>query len=106
MYQRYYFALAVGATLLTAAWLFRPDERTTITSFGAFVSWSLTALVGGEVERVTSDGSVVAAPVPAEVRWLTFLFALLSLLALILYTVGVYPPNTDDEPLSDSQTNG
>lgn len=106
------YALATGATLLTAAWLFRPGERTAVTSFGAFVAWGLTALLGGDVDRYAASGDavetvnnttlavdqgaqLVAVPVPTELRLFAVLWALLSGLALILYTFGVYPPAHD-----------
>lgn len=111
------YALATGATLLTAAWLFRPGERTAVTSFGAFVAWGLTALLGGDVDRYAASGDavetvnnttlavdqgaqLVAVPVPTELRLFAVLWALLSGLALILYTFGVYPPadGTGEDP--------
>jgi hypothetical protein len=109
----HYYALATGAAALTAAWLFRPRERTAVTSLGAFLAWSLTALLGGSTERfdgavetvetvnnttlaVQQSGTTVAAPVPDEVRLLAALWALLSALALVLYVLGVYPPVETD----------
>ena len=111
----HYYAIAAAAVLLTAAWLFRPAERTAITTLGAFLAWALTALLGGATEtyaaaggelRQASDGTyhavslgeeVVAAPVPDEIRLFATLWALLSALALVLYVWGVYPP-ADETP--------
>ena len=105
----HYYAVALFAGALTAAWLFKPTERTAVTTFGAFVAWGLTALTGNDVERfdhsvetvetvnnttlaVAQAGTTVPAPVPAEMRYFATLWALLSGLALILFVLGVYPP--------------
>jgi hypothetical protein len=115
MLLTHYYALAGAAALLTAAWLFRPRDRTQVTTLTAFFAWSLTALLGGDTEvfdasnetittapngtelAVETAGEFVAAPVPAEVRYFAALWALLSGLALILYVWGVYPPTNGDE---------
>lgn len=118
----HYYALATGATLLTAGWLFRPRDRTTVTSLGAFISWGLVALLGADVEQralapetvetvnntsvaVGNGTTLVAAPVTTELRLFATLWALLSGLALILYIVGVYPPGdaTGDDPIKADQ---
>ena len=116
MLLTHYYAIATAAVLLTGAWLFRPQERTAITTLGAFLSWGLVALLGGATEtyaqggeslQQAGDGSyhavaageqLVAAPVPEEVRLFATLWALLSALALVLYVWGVYPP-ADETPV-------
>ena len=118
----HYYAVALFAGALTAAWLFRPRERTQVTTLTALVAWALAAVLGGDVEvfdasnetvvgnvsdgtavAVETSGQLVAAPIPTPVRWLFGLFALLSGLAAILYVVGVYPPATDD-PINNEET--
>lgn len=112
------YAIALFAVLATAAWLFRPTERTAVTTAGAFLSWSLVALLGDETETYAdsggelveaSDGTyhavgigeeLVAAPLPDEARLFAVLWALLSALALLLYIWGVYPPE-DDTPIDN-----
>jgi len=115
MLTTHYYVLIALAGALTAAWLFRPRERTQVTTLTALVAWGLAAVLGGDVEvydasnetvvgnvsdgtavAVETTGQLVAAPVPVSVRWLFGLFALLSGLAAILYVAGVYPPATDD----------
>ena len=111
----HYYAIAVAAVLLTAAWLFKPQARTAITTLGAFLAWSLVALLGGSTQTYadagaelveTQEGSpawitvaqgqeLVAAPVPDEIRLFAAMWALLSLLALTLYVWGVYPPESE-----------
>jgi len=97
MLLTHYYAIATAAVLLTGAWLFRPTERTQITTLGAFFAWGLTGLLGGDTE-VASGGSVLAAPVPEEMRLFAALWAVLSALALVLYVWGVYPPQSTDRP--------
>jgi len=93
----YWLSLALAASLLTAAWLYKPEERTNVTALGAFLAWGLTALLGGDVTIFDeSAGEMVSAPVPEEIRLFAALWAVLSGMALILYVTGVYPPDTDD----------
>jgi hypothetical protein len=114
MLLTHYYALAIAAALLTAAWLFRPADRTQVTTVGAFLAWGLTALLGGSTEtyaqggeslQQAADGSyhavaageqLVAAPVPDEIRLFATLWALLSGLALLLHVWGVYPPDSEE----------
>jgi hypothetical protein len=115
MLLTHYYALATGAVLLTAAWLFRPDARVKVTTLGAFLAWSLVALLGDQTETfdhaveaietgpngtelaVQQPGQLVATPVPDELRFFAAMWALLSVLALLLAAWGVYPPS-DDNP--------
>jgi hypothetical protein len=100
MLLTHYYAIAACAGLLTGAWLFRPQERTAITTLGAFLAWGLVGLLGGDTE-VATGGSVLAAPVPDEIRLFATLWALLSALALVLYVWGVYPP-ASEEPVDQA----
>jgi len=111
----HYYAVALFAAALTAAWLFQPRSRTQITTFGAMVAWTLVALLGDQTtvfdpaieEVVTTNnsseiavqtaGRMVEAPVPDEVRLFAGLWGLLSALALILHIMGVYPPAMDQD---------
>jgi hypothetical protein len=124
MLATHYYVLVLLAGALTAAWLFRPRDRTQVTAFGALFAWGLAAVLGGDVEiydasnetvvgnvsngtavAVETTGEFVAAPVVAPVRWLFGLLALLSALAGILYVVGVYPPTTDDPMIDQNEPN-
>ena len=122
MLLTHYYALACAAVLLTGAWLFLPERRTGITTLGAFLSWGLVALLGGATETYADAGGelqqagddtyhavglgeqLVAAPVPDEVRLFALLWALLSVLALILYAAGVYPPESEQPAEKRMQT--
>lgn len=120
MLLTHYYAVAIAATLLTAAWLFRPDARTAVTTLGAFLGWGLTALLGDSTEvyatqpatvetvnsttvAVPQGEALAAVPVPAELRLFATFWALLSALALLLYVWGAYPP-ADERPVADSES--
>jgi len=110
MLLTHYYALAAGATLLTAAYLFRPRERVRVTTLGGFLAWGLVALFGEATETfdynietiqtapngtelaVQTTGELVAAPVPDELRFFAAFWAILSALTLLLSVWGVYPP--------------
>jgi hypothetical protein len=111
----HYVAITAGAVVLTGAWLFKPEDRTAITTLGAFLAWGLTALLGGSVTTYADQGAVLRTPtndtalavaqgdalvgaaVPDGVRLFAALWAVLSALALVLYVQGVYPPTEDFE---------
>lgn len=103
MLQTYFLVVAAIAGASTLSWLFIED-RISVTAFVAFAGWTLLAVFGGSVEVLLEDGTRVDAAVPSEVRWLLFGLALVSFLALTLYQLGVYPPDSTD-PYHDSQTN-
>jgi hypothetical protein len=121
MLLTHYYAIAVAAVLLTAAWLFAPEARTALTTLGAFLAWGLVALLGGSTQTYADSGAelqqagdntyhavaigeeLVAAPVPDELRLFAVMWALLSVLALTLYVWGVYPPDSE-QPVEVSQT--
>lgn len=102
MMQTHWLVVVAIAGASTAAWLYRPRERTAIATLAAFLSWLLAAFSGGDIETVTDSGSTVAVPAAFELRMLMTAFAVLSAVALLLYVAGVYPP-TVDEPMRDQQ---
>jgi hypothetical protein len=118
MLLAHYYAIATAAVLLTAAWLFRPEARTQVTTLTAFLAWGMTALLGGDTETYVDAGATVqtannttlavpqgatltGAPVPEEIRLFATLWALLSALALLLHVWGVYPP-ADESPVDQA----
>jgi hypothetical protein len=106
MLQEYFFALALLAGACTAGWLFRPDERATVTTAVAFLSWTVLAVFGGTVEKSSGCcGSTTAAGVPTEIRGILLILALLSFLAFTLHRFGAYPP-TNDQPYIGGVRNG
>ena len=118
----HYLAITAGAVVLTGAWLFKPEDRTAITTLGAFLAWGLTALLGGSVTTYADQGAVLRTPtndtalavaqgdalvgaaVPDAVRLFAALWAVLSALALVLYVQGVYPPEDFENDRKQTET--
>ena len=90
MFQAQYLALFAFAAACTFAWLYL-ERRVLISGMTAAAGWLTLALVGADVETVSS-GEVVTAAVPDPLRWLFAVLGVLSVLAVILYTAGAYPP--------------
>lgn len=95
MIETHWMLLAGFALSMTLAWLFI-ERRITTTTILAGVGWSLASLTGGNLTRITNDGTEVAVDVGVLQYVCTFL-ALLSFMALLLSRFGHYPP-TDDDP--------
>lgn len=100
MDQPYYLGAALVAIASTAAYLYRPTERVPVSGTVAFLLWSFLALNGGDVTIIDNTGSQQAAPVPDELRFVMVALSVLSLLAVALWAMGVYPPEREgeDEP--------
>ena len=90
MLELHWLALSALATAFTFAWLF-VERRITTTTILAATCWSLLALSGGSLERITETGTRVSADVGYLV-WVCTLLAILSMLAGVLYVFGHYPP--------------
>ena len=96
MLARYAFALGAFASILTLAWLFLDDRRVTFTSGLSFTLWAYLALSTGDLTVFDPTGGQTPAPLPDEYRMILALLAMLSLLAFILYRVGIYPPTEEN----------
>lgn len=94
MLELHWFALTAFAFFMSVAWLFI-ERRITTTSALAGATWALAAVSGGDLTRITQDGTEVAVEV-GVLQYICTLMALLSLLVLILYRFGEYPPGPDD----------
>jgi len=100
MLETHWFALVGFAFSMSVAWLFI-ERRITTTSGLAGITWALAALSGGNLTRITNDGTEVAASVD-ELQYLCTLMAVLSFMVLLLYRFDAYPPNADD-PMNPDQ---
>jgi len=100
MLETHWILLVGFAFLMSVAWLFI-ERRITTTSALAGVTWALAALTGGNLTRITQDGSEVAVSVD-ELQYICTIMAVLSLMVLILYRFDAYPPNADD-PMNPDQ---
>lgn len=108
MYQIYWLGLGIFATIMTLAWLFpalfgAPDPefgRVTLTSLVSFLAWGVMALYAPTVETI-QGGSVIDAAVSIEVQLFVAALSVVSLLTLVLYQLGVYPPEANEIPQPD-----
>lgn len=94
MLQLHWFTLLALASALTAAWLFYP-ERIGTSSLLASGLWFYAAYTGGDLTMITESGTEVAVSAP-ELQYVALAFAILSLLARVLYWFGEYPPNVQE----------
>lgn len=93
MLETHWFALAAFALLMTLSWLFI-EKRITTTSALAGATWALAALTGGNLTRITEDGTEIAVSI-GSLQYFCTLLALLSFMVLILYRFDEYPPGPD-----------
>jgi len=94
MLESHWLLVAGFAMSMTVAWLFLP-KRITTTSALAGAAWAYAALTGGQLTRITEDGTEIAVSI-GELQYFCTLLAVLSFLALILYRFDAYPPGGDD----------
>lgn len=102
MLKTYYLGVAIFAAACTYLWAFR-DDRITLTGTLATASWALLALTGSEVVTQTSCCQVTTA-VPPAVRYLQAGLALLSFIAVVLYHLGVFPPEEERRNIPDQES--
>lgn len=109
MDQPYYLGTCVVAIAATAAYLYVPGERVTVSGTVATLLWAFLGLNGSDVTILDDTGSQTAAPVPEELRWIMIALSVLSLLAVVLWSIGVYPPEREGEDVAGTDryaTNG
>ena len=102
MDQIYVLAAGFVALVFTLAWLY-VHERVTVSGTVAFLLWGYLALQGGDATVVDDTGAQQAVPVPDELRLILAALSVLSLLAVVLWTLGVYPPETEGESADKSK---
>lgn len=100
MLLTYWLTVVAIAGVCTLAYFYQPRERVIPTALGSAIGWAIAAIFGGDVE-VASNGSLVAAPVPDPIRFFLTFWALLGILALLLYVAGVYPPTPAERTPTD-----
>lgn len=93
MIESHWFALFAAASVLTLAWLFVESNVAFSTMLAAGL-WFLLAYTGGDLTRYSDCCThQVAAP---ELQYVALALGLASLLARFLYSLGEYPPNTQE----------
>lgn len=99
MLQIYWFALAAFATLCTWTWLVvEPEEKVYFTAGLGAAAWTFLALTARGVERSLEAGGMEPADAGVIVQLFIGILALLSLLVIVLYRAGLYPPPDDEAP--------
>jgi len=93
--ETHWLAVGVFSMITTLGWLYRPTERLTVTALLSTFGWAWMALTADSLVRYTQTGEVV--PLSAgSLAYVAAFLAVLSMLALILYRFGHYPPTEDD----------
>jgi len=100
--ELHWLAVGVFATILTLGWIYRPDERLTTTAMLSTGAWAWMALTAQSLTRYTETGETIDVAAGSLAYFPAFL-AVLSMLALILYRFGHYPPREDDPAEVDIQ---
>lgn len=90
-----WLSLGAFATLMTLTYAFiLPDERVYFSAGLAAVAWGVMSMSAQNLTRLTDQGKTEGVETPS-LQFFTFVLALLSLLVLILYRFGEYPPETE-----------
>lgn len=97
--ESHWFAVAAFSMIFTLGWLF-VEKRVTTTAMLAAAGWSFCAFTAQSLTRITQTGAEVSVPA-GSLAYFCIALALVSLLALVLYRFGLYPP-TDDQPANGS----
>jgi hypothetical protein len=108
MLQIYWLSIGLFSGVMTLAWLFpslfgaeNPEfSRVTMTALLSFTGWGVMALYAPDVTTL-QQGAEVSAAVSSEVQLFVTGLSLVSLLTLILYQVGVYPPEANEIPQAE-----
>lgn len=93
-----WFALAGVALVFLAMWLYVfPDRRVYASAGLSGALFGMATLTAPGVERMASDGTVVAAPVGPTIQFVTGILAVLSLFVVYARRMGKWPPENDPE---------
>jgi len=96
MYFGIWLALGAFATLLTTYWLvIQPRERVYFTAGMSGLAWLTMAYTAPSVQKMTETGQAAAYEIGLTVQFFVGLLGILSLLVVILYRLGEYPPPED-----------
>jgi len=93
--ELHWLAVGVFSLVMTMGWLYRPTERMTVAALLSTAGWSWMALTAQTLVRYTETGEPIDVAAGSLAYFPAFL-ALLSILALVLYRFGHYPPREDD----------
>jgi len=97
MLQSYWFLVVGLGAAATYFWAFKPETRVPLSTSLASTAWALASLSGGSLVKRTQCCETAVA-VAFEIRLVLAAMAILSLLALLLYLAGSYPPEQAQVP--------
>ena len=106
MWIVYWLALAVFASGATYSYaIHTPQSRVYLTAGTASVAWGILAITAPAVTTLTDAGDEVAMGAPAELQLFVTGLAVFSLLVLVLYYLGLYPPESaSNDPTDDRRS--
>lgn len=104
MMLAFWLAIGVFATLCTASFaVIAPSTRIYLTAGAGAVGWGILAISAPGVTTIADDGSTVSYAAGLEVQLFLTGLAVFSLLVLILYYLGLYPPEVATDPTEATQ---
>lgn len=96
MYLSVWYALGAFATLMTLFWLvLQPQQRVYFTAGFSGLAWLTMAFVAPGVQRMTESGQTVDFEIGLVVQFFVGILGIMSLLVVVLYRLGQYPPPED-----------
>jgi len=95
-----WLALAAFATWATYSYTIgAPKVRVYFTASSASAAWGILAITAPAVTALTDSGEIVPMGAPIELQLFITGLALFSLLVLVLFYLGLYPPeSTTNDP--------
>lgn len=103
MWIAFWLALAVFASGATYAYAIgSPQSRVYLTAGSASAAWGILAITAPAAFTLTETGESVSVGAPLELQLFVTGMAVFSLLILVLYYLGLYPPESNSNDLSES----
>lgn len=90
MWLAIWLALGAHALIWTLVWALY-ERRVPVATLVGAASWAILALRGSQVTHITDSGETVTTAVPG-IQYLAVFMALISLLGLVMYHFGDFPP--------------
>lgn len=96
MWAVYWLALAAFATGATYSYAIgAPRSRVYLSSGSASAAWTILAITAPATFTLTESGESVSVGAPLELQLFVTGMAVFSLLILVLFYGGYYPPESD-----------
>ncbi|QKG91688.1 hypothetical protein HPS36_02065 [Halorubrum salinarum] len=96
MWVAFWLALALFASGATYSYAIgAPKRRVYLTTASASAAWGILAITAPAVFTLTETGETVPVGAPLELQLFVTGMAVFSLLVLVLYYLGLYPPESN-----------